>query len=341
MNYNTLEEVIRSQVPLRNKNSEGWESCLHTGCDHGRKGDRAAFLFRDGKTIFHCFNCDVRAIYDPNVHDTIHPNFVKILQDFNIHEDSWQSVLLGSLSARDNGTQLAHHNKQHSDIEPKEIELPTEFYLLDSADEDDAWAIIARDYLNTQRMIDPSSYPFMLSARSDKPETKKWRGRLIYPIYKQGKLVFYQGRDLTNKQAKKYESPAACDKSKVLYDFDQLFRQTNAPLYVVEGWFDAHLLSGIAVFGNTITDVQVAWLNKSQREKIYIPDRFGNGKKVAERALDLGWKVSIPYENSWDSSIKDVTDIIKCYGKLYTMKQIVDNTTDGLDARVRLNTICM
>jgi len=335
MDYKTLEEVVRSHINLGRKNAKGWEECLHLQCDHGRKGNRAAFLFENDQTAFHCFNCGTKTVYDPDSHSRMPTKMVGILRDFNISDDEWQGVLLNSMAARDAGVKSGGAAKQQLSIEPKPLELPAEFYLLEDADDDDKWALIAADYLENERAISPSSYAFMLSRATERAHMKKWRGRVIYPIYKGEKLVYYQGRDLTGKALKKFESPSE-PKDRVIYGFDRLFQQTEIPLYIVEGWFDAHVIDGIALLGNELTPAQIKWLNKSRRRKVYIPDRFGDGKRNAEHALELGWEISTPEIGD----CKDINAGVHKYGRMYVMKSIADNTAIGFDAETRLGVYC-
>ena len=140
MEYKTLEEVVRLHVNIGRKNSKGWEECLHTSCDHGRKGNRAAFLFENGQTAFHCFNCGTKTVYDPETHEQMPSKMVGVLRDFNIPDDEWKSVLFTSMAARNEGSQANTQQKQKVIIEPPEIQLPRHFYRLKDADPDDKWA---------------------------------------------------------------------------------------------------------------------------------------------------------------------------------------------------------
>ncbi len=336
MDYKTLEEVVRSHIQLSRRNSNGWEGCVHLQCDHGKKGDRAAFLFADGSTAFNCFNCGISTVYDPSKHRSIPNKLADVLQDFNIPETEWQGAMMLSMVARDTDGTIQTAAKTQESIEPKEIILPEEFYYLkDGLSHDDQWSEIAAHYLKQERGIDPLSHPFMLCKTTNNPHMRKWRGRVIFPIYKTGKLIYYQGRDLTNKLKKKYESPSE-PKDKVMYGFEKLFERTDIPLYVVEGFMDAHVIDGIAILGNRITDAQAAWLNKSSRKKVYIPDRFGDGKRVAEQCLKLGWCVSTPEVGS----CKDMNAAVSKYGRIYVMKQIAENTAIGFEAKTKLGLYC-
>lgn len=330
MDSTTLEQVIRTHVNLGRKNTKGWEECLHPICDRGKKGNRAAFLFEGETTAFHCFNCGTKTVYDPLSHKGMPKVMEGILSDFGIPPEDWKRVILGSLQLKNSG---AHREeiKRNEKIEPKPLKVPSCFYLLDNAEEDDAWAEIARYYLTEERMIDPDSHPFMLCDQSN-PAFKKWVGRLIIPIMKDDNVVFYQGRDLSGKEIKKYESPPD-PKDRVIFGFDKLYKDRDKPLYVVEGVFDAMLINGVALMGNDITPAQFEWLDRSPRQKVYIPDRYGDGQLGANKALERGWSVSIPWERSWDTSLKDITDMIAKYGKMFVMARLVEMTSTGVVAK--------
>jgi hypothetical protein len=51
-----------------------------------------------------------------------------------------------------------------------------------------------------------------------------------------------------------------------------------------------------------------------------VPDQDEAGMKLVDRAVELGWAVSIP---EWPSHIKDVNDAVKEFGKLCTLIDIM------------------
>jgi len=333
----TLEQVIRSHIPLpAYPSAKGWYHVLCKVCmDHGKKGNRGGFKFENDTVAYNCFNCGHTAAYNPNEDTEISKNMKTVLRDFGIPDEEWQQVLLTSLSIKDTGATKTIQELKKRSIEPPEIPMPESFYFLKDASEDDKWAAIARDYLLYDRGIDPSSYPFMLSSKPKDPHMEKWRGRVIIPFYKNNHLIYYQGRDLVGNKVKKYESPPI-SKDRVIYGFDELFKNTDIPLYIVEGWFDARVIDGVAIIGNKISDAQIDWLNKSRRRKVYIPDRFGDGHQAAKQALDEGWSISTPEIGS----CKDMSAAVQKYGKMYVMKSIVDNTADGFAALTQLGIYC-
>lgn len=338
----TLEDIIRTYIQLpSHPNGTGWFSVLCKVCnDHGRKGPRAGFMFDGDSVAYHCFNCGHATGYDPAKFDPNRPGsempqkMEQVLRAFGVPEDEWSQVLMSNLKARDGGLKFEQQKKQQVSIEPLEVPLPDIFYRLDQAGQNDKWAMIARDYLENERGVDPNTYGFMLSKHTDDPALKKWFGRLIIPIYKGEKLIYYVGRALGERK-KKYESPSI-SRDKVIYGFDRLFEQTDLPLYVVEGWFDAHAIGGVALLGNEISDTKATWLNRSRRPKVYIPDQFGDGQLGGERALRLGWNIATPDVGD----CKDMSEAVHRYGKIYVIKTIAETTASGFEAQTNLGVYC-
>lgn len=122
-----------------------------------------------------------------------------------------------------------------------------------------------------------------------------------------------------------------------MYGFNEILAHTQEPLYVMEGFFDAHLINGVATFGNKLTPEQIRWLNRSSRDKVYIPDKFGDGHIAALQAIEQGWNVSLP---DWGSDIKDVSDCVRKYGLLFTQLAIKRGTCCGFDAEMQTAIYC-
>ena len=334
----SLEKIIKQYIQLQSPNPKGWQAVRCQVCnDHTRKGLRGAFLFDNNIVVYKCWNCGHLAKYDPLEHEHMSKNMIRVLDDFGVPSDEWQQVILSSPAYRDGGKKSETKKSEVTNIEPKEIKMPDFFYPLSSVPVDDELGKAAREYLTVERGIDPEAYPFMLAHKAINPKLHKWLGRLIMPIYKNNRLIYYIGRALYD-ATKKYETPAT-PKEKVIYGFDKLFEHTEAPLIIVEGWFDAFSIDGIATLGNVITPYQAQWLNRSRREKIYIPDTAGDGRRAAEQALDFGWSISTP---DIGSNCKDMNDAVVKYGKMYVMQSIIKyKTKDKFEAETQLGHYCV
>lgn len=328
----SLEQIIHQYIQLPSRpTGSGWYPVICKVCnDHGHKGPRAGFRFDGTKVTYHCFNCGHSTSFDDNENKRVSGKMVTVLQAFGVPEEQWGQL---NLLAMDHDKKKQEVSEKQKNLEPKEIPLPKTFYKLSSADPSDKWAEVAKLTLE-DRQCDPSSYPFMLSVKTGNEILDRWYRRLIIPIYKDNKLIYYQGRGMNN-QSKKYINPSV-SRNNIIYGFDKLFVNPHQPLYIVEGWFDAFVIDGIAIFGNKITTEQKIWLDKSPRKKVYIPDRLGNGALGAKQALKFGWSISTPDIGD----CKDVNDAVVKYGKLYVMKTITENTASGFQGEANIGLYC-
>jgi hypothetical protein len=257
----------------------------------------------------------------------------EVLDAFDIPKDERNQVLFHALQLQGSGTSTTSR-KERTTIDPPSLILPPYFTALDPNSNDDLDAY-ACEYLQHERLISPTEYPFLIGRKSPHPESKKWYARLIIPIYKDNDLIFYFGRDLSGTRVKKYMSPDV-PRDNVLYGFNHMFEDIPEPLYVAEGWFDVYRLGGVAVFGNRMTAGQIAWLNRTPRQKVVIPDRFGDGHLLAEQAIELGWGVSTPDIGE----CKDVNEAMVKYGEVFTRLSIKKHTYTDFEALVRTQTYC-
>lgn len=326
-----IESVLRGYVPMGSRSAQGWEACVHTECDHGTKGMRAAFKFDPLQVAFNCFNCGEKVVQTYN-DNKLNPKFRKLLEGFNVDKKTIDSIALSLFSNKEPSANPLDAKSKAVSIIPQEIPLLSGFVSLESV-KDTPIGELAYDYLIHDRLIDPKSHPFMICPKTRTESLKRWENRLIIPYFYKNEVIFYQGRDLIGDSEQKYLNAAhkLLDRSKIISNYDIMHENTDMPLYITEGWFDAHLLGGVAVFGNQIHSNQYAWLNRSYREKVFVPDRYGDGLEVAIDAIKHGFKVALPYGNNTESSIKDVTDLFALYGRLHTLMKIQTSITNDVN----------
>ena len=106
-----------------------------------------------------------------------------------------------------------------------------------------------------------------------------------------------------------------------MFNLDQLYTKERKYAILVEGPFDAIGIDGIGLLGSKINQVQANYLNTFDRKFILVPDRDKTGERLIEEALRYGWGVSFP---QWDDDIKDVADAVKKYGRIFTLKSILE-----------------
>jgi hypothetical protein len=89
---------------------------------------------------------------------------------------------------------------------------------------------------------------------------------------------------------------------------------------VVEGVFDALSINGLAVLHAEINDAQVRLIRSLGRDVIVVPDQDEAGLKLIDRAVELGWAVSIP---DWPEGVKDVNDAVIRWGRVGALLTIM------------------
>ena len=142
---------------------------------------------------------------------------------------------------------------------------------------------------------------------------------LLFPYTYKNKIVGHTSRFLDNK------IPKYINEQQPGYVFGYDFQKPNWEVcLLVEGIFDALSLNACALTHNTINDTQVQLLAQLNKPIIFIPDRDETGLETCDRALELGYSVSIP---NWEDDVKDVNDAVVKYGKLPTLLSILSSAT--------------
>lgn len=173
------------------------------------------------------------------------------------------------------------------------------------------------DYL-ASRKLSVTDYGFFITP--DAPG-KRDKNRIIIPYYYHGEIVGYTSRYYDG-AGPKYISE---QQRGYVFNFDGQSKRGNTTI-LVEGQFDAISIGGCAYLSNTISDEQARLISKLNREIIVVPDRDRAGMDICMRALELGYRVSIP---EWSSEIKDVNDAVKRYGRLPTLLSILEASTSS------------
>ena len=101
---------------------------------------------------------------------------------------------------------------------------------------------------------------------------------------------------------------------------------TNRVLLVTEGPFDALAVNGVALLTNIPNEQQTAIINSLGKTVIVVPDRDYPGMSLVKSAMENNWMVAIP---EWEDTVKDVSEAFKKYGRLFTLKTILDSATDS------------
>lgn len=305
---------IVSLVPGRKKQTHsGWLSFNAICCSHrGHRPDRRSRggIKFDGQNnwTYHCFNCNFSCAF--TLGKSISAKTRNFLVWCGADIEQVQRWNFESLQHKDlldfTGTPKINRN-----IKFKTHELPKGESL--NLDNPDHFKFI--EYLE-KRSIEYDSYPFLITP-DDKIERN--RNRIVIPYFYKEKVVGYTSRFLDDKKPKYLN----IQQQGFVFNLDRQKRDWQVCL-VTEGIFDALSIDGVAVMHDDISNDQAVLLAQLNKRIIVVPDQDKTGMNMIDRALELGYNVSLP---KWDKGVKDVNDAVVRYGKLPTLLSILQNAT--------------
>ena len=303
---------ILGYLPAKRKQTaSGWISfnapcCVHNSESADRR-QRGGIKATDQGWSYHCFNCGFTASFILGRNLSFKAR--RLLTWLNVPKEEIERVNLESLRHR--SVQGILDDRQRTanvvqGIEFENRELPEEFALIDS-NMPVHWQYLRDRYV-------PEDYPVgMIHGRPDDKFSR--RQGVIIPFTYDGSIVGHTRRFFDD------HNPRYVHDMQPGYVFGtDLQRPHWQHVIVVEGVFDALSIAGLAVLHADISDAQARLIRSLGREVTVVPDQDEAGMKLIDRALELGWTVSMP---AWPSAIKDVNDAVKEYGRLVTLIHIM------------------
>lgn len=159
-------------------------------------------------------------------------------------------------------------------------------------------------------------YPFMVTPNA---KVVRQRNRIIIPYTYHKTVVGHTSRYIDN------QLPKYVNDQQPGFVFGIDFQKSEWQVAIlVEGIFDALSINGCAYMHDTINSDQVATLSQLNKRIILVPDQDFTGLQVCDRALELGYHVSIPH---WGQGVKDVNDAVVKFGRLPTLLSIMQAAT--------------
>jgi DNA primase len=145
--------------------------------------------------------------------------------------------------------------------------------------------------------------------------------RVIIPYTYKGKIVGHTSRFLDDR------TPKYLNEQQPGYVFNIDMQKPEWTVCILtEGIFDALSIDGVAVMHDDISTEQAQLLSTLNKTIIVVPDRDKTGLRLCDRALELGYQVSLP---NWDDDVKDTNDAVVKYGKLPTLLSILHSATNS------------
>lgn len=296
-------DIVQYLPGKRKTSSSGWISfngpcCVHNGESQDRR-QRGGLKASPEGWSYHCFNCNFTASFILGRNLSVKAR--KLLTWLNVPQEEIERVNLESLRHRSIEGILETRRTYNivADIHFEERDMGGVEFV--TPEHTEVW-----NYLRSR--CAPVDYPFMVSA------TAGSRPGVIIPFTYNNTLVGNTTRFLDDRK------PVWLNDFQPGYVFGiDLQRPNWQRVIVTEGIFDALSISGLALMHNEVSDAQARLIRSLGKEIVVVPDQDRPGMELVERAVELGWSVSMP---EW-IDCKDVNDAVKKYGRLATLLTIM------------------
>ena len=306
------------------------QMCISQGEPTPDRRKRGGFMFgHDGSVVYRCFRCGFTTGAGPS-------------NGFNIGKKMGQLLSAIGFSGMDIGKMRLHYlpiaNTYSRDYESTkstinydtETELPSgsksfQNWIEQDIEDDNFYSVVSYIH-NRFPLFNPRD--FYWTPNKD-VMNRRMNNRAIVPFYFNEKVVGWTAR-LIDDNGTRYISEQPAD---FIYNSEALYKPNRKYAIITEGIFDSMWIDAAAILKNNISNKQAEIINHSEKEIIVLPDR-GKGKSIAEAGIRNGWYVSVP---SWEENVKDAGDAVQKYGRLYTIRSIIDSRlSNELEIEIKL-----
>ena len=311
-------DKFRSLLPKIKTSPSGWISfnapcCHHRGHGHDTR-KRGGVMFSDG-VIYNCFNCKFSTSWQPG--RPISDKFKSLCNWLGANQEDIKQLVFEALKTERLDYEPEHHvekvkftKKELPEATMTIAEWANSAYLPDIAE--DLGKVI--DYL-INRGCDPMDSNFCWSPAPG------FIDRVIIPFKYEGAVVGNTARKIKEGRPKYLSDQHPF----FVFNVDQQVEE-NKYIFVCEGPFDALAVGGVALLTNEIGEQQAQIINSLGKEVIVVPDQDEAGLSLIDSAVKYNWSVAFP---TWDNNIKDSSDAVKEYGKLFVIVDIIKTAQKG------------
>ena len=305
-------DVISFLPAKRKQTSSGWISfnapcCIHRGNSQDKRQRGGLKLMAEGGWSYHCFNCGYTSSFILGRNLSFKAR--KLLEWLGVDQQVIEQINIESLRHRTMNGMLESNRTIIKAVEFEERDLPSDLELLDL---DNPLHFPYIEYLEG-RGIDCTAYPYMVSPEAAGRLSKQ----IVIPFTHKGLIVGNSARYIDGRM------PKFISDTQQGYVFGvDLQKDSWQHAIVVEGVFDALAINGLAVLHNDINSTQMQVIKSLGKTITVVPDQDKAGMALVDKAIELGWAVSIP---EWPAGIKDVNDAAICMGKVATLLTILQS----------------
>jgi hypothetical protein len=337
MQVDSLSNYITSILPAKRKTSaNGWTSfnapcCKHRGESADTRGRGGIITNGVGDISYHCFNCHYKTRYTPG--QPLSYKFRKLLSWLGADENTIRHLVIKAIQLKDQIELTQPTTKiEREPVTFKSRPLPADakllhelvkFYETNENSNFPSKLLDAIQYVG-ERKVDLNNYDFYWSPSNE----HKLNQRIIIPFYWNSQIIGYSARAIESTIKPKYYSNY---EPNFVFNINKQHND-NKFVIVVEGPFDAIAVDGVAILSNNCNEEQADIIDALGREVVVVPDfdmhlnnqgqKVWPGSRLIEQAIEYGWCVAFPI---WAETCKDVSEAVVTYGKLFTLKGILDS----------------
>jgi hypothetical protein len=303
-----------SYLPAKRKQSaSGWISFNAPCCIHQRESadrrQRGGFKLNDTGWSYHCFNCGYKASFILGRNLSFKAR--RLLEWLGVPTEEIERINLESLRHRSIAGILDDRQRTENALQGIRFEDRDCPYIdIITPEHQEQW-----QYLRDRCV--PEDYPCMLAVSYDRRGLAGILGRtaVVIPFTYDNRMVGHTIRFMDDR------TPKYIHDTQPGYVFGTDLQHPDwQHVLVMEGVFDALSISGLAILHAEVNDAQARLIRSLGREITVVPDQDAAGMKLVDRALELGWAVSMP---EWPAGCKDVNDAVKKMGRLTTLITIM------------------
>ena len=321
---NLIEFVKQHIPPDWESTSGGWLSgncrvCIENGESRPDAKRRGGFHFEETKFSYHCFNCNFKTGWREGY--DINNRLKKLLRCYGAEDADIMRVSFELKRDMDTAQLLTRKELEDAPvvIDWPTVSLPQNSYPIanfptETLDEDGMTSFVdGLEMLAERKILDWGDWHY---CNTD----YKYKNRMILPFRYKREIVGSTGRYIGTPPNTKIPKYFTHMPRNFVFNLDN---QTPDRKFVIvtEGQLDAIAIDGVSIGGNELHLDQAKIIEKLGKDVIVIPDHDKGGMKLVKSAIARGWAVSFPV---WESHIKDPNNAVMAYGKLFTLKTIVD-----------------
>jgi len=305
-----VHRLLLDNLPIRtSKTPSGWNTMDCPMCSDKRK--RGGLITTGAKISYNCFNCGFTTGWEPN------PTLGKKYKDLatilgadqqDIHKVTIELLKFAEELETESTTDYVY-NLQKFNTE----QIPESAMAVDELPDEHA----VKEYARQRGLL--GLYPLLYF------DEKLYKQRLVVPFTYNNDVVGWTGRHISppDKQTPKYLHKM---QPGYVFNIDKFADSKRQIVIVTEGVFDAILIDGVAIQGNSVGPEQAHLIEKLGKRIIVCPDRDKAGIELMLQAAELGWEVSFP---PWHVDCKDAADAVQRYGRLATVSSIIKHATNN------------